>query len=495
MHSAAYGPFAWMVQSASVRGYLLVGALALLAACGGTAAVQPAPSLPAAPAASSAKSLLTFGFAKSVHGTAVDADVTITGTTVHAFLPPGTVRSALRPFFTVSPGATVLLNNQPVSSGDTAMDCTQPVTLVVRAADGSTATYTVSVTTDIASIDGVMQAFMAKHAVPALSLAITRDEQLVYAKAYGWADASQPLTPAHLFRIASLSKPVTAIAILRLVEQGRLTLGQRVFGDGGILGRTYGSLPYGPGITDITVDQLLQHTAGGWPNDAADPMFSNPGMSISQLLSWTLDHRPLSNSPGSRYAYSNFGYAVLGRVIERITGEPYATAVRTLVLTPSGISSMRIGGRSLAERVAGEVHYVGQGGENPYAVDPARMDAHGGWIASATDLARLLVRVDGQPRTADLLTASTLATMSTGSTANAGYGRGWSVNGPNWWHTGSLPGTGTEMARTTSRGNFNFVILTNTRNASGTYFSDLDGLFWSALAATGRWPSYDLFVP
>src|SRR3954462_7328681 len=98
---------------------------------------------------------------------------------------------------------------------------------------------------------------------------------------------------------------------MRLIEQGKLHLSDTVFGPGGVLGADYGTLPYGPHITEITIDQLLHHVAGGWTNDDDDPMFTHPAMTAAQLISWTLDNRPLQNLPGSVYAYSNFGYCIL----------------------------------------------------------------------------------------------------------------------------------------------------------------------------------------
>jgi CubicO group peptidase (beta-lactamase class C family) len=348
---------------------------------------------------------------------------------------------------------------------------------------------------DIATVDDVMTAFMEKYSVPGLSLAITKDERLVYLKAYGRADDSRAVNTKDRFRIASVSKSITSVTIMRLVEQGRLSLDQRVFGTGAILGTTYGTQPYGAGITAITVDELLHHTSGGWPNDRDDPMLVNLSMSIDQLISWTLDNRLLASSPGSAYAYSNFGYAVLGRVIERVTGVSYASAVKTLVLDPAGITDMAIGGNTLADRQPHEVKYYGQGGQDPYSRNVSRMDSNGGWIATAQSLARLLVRVDGLAGKPDLLSGATIAVMTTGSSANPGYAAGWSVDTlGNWWHSGGLLGTASVIGRTVLGGNYSYVILVNTRSAASTFYPDLFGLFRAALAATPTWPDIDLFA-
>ncbi|MBS1527464.1 MAG: beta-lactamase family protein [Bacteroidetes bacterium] len=182
---------------------------------------------------------------------------------------------------------------------------------------------------------------------------------------------------------------------------------------------------------------------------------------------------------------------MLGRVIEKITGKSYQQAVQDLVLTPCGITDMAIGGNTLAQRMPNEVKYYGQSGEDPYAYNITRMDAHGGWVATATDLARFLVRVDGFSSKPDIISNSARTTMITGSSANPAYGCGWAIAGQNYFHQGSLPGTATEQARTQQ--GFNFVILTNTRSLDANFTTALDQLFWNAYAKSPAWMTGDLF--
>ena len=80
-------------------------------------------------------------------------------------------------------------------------------------------------------------------------------------------------SPTTLFRIARVTKPFTSVAIFTLVEQGKLNLSDKFFGPSGVLDNMYGKPPYKQYVTDITVDHLLTHTSGAWPNDSADPMF------------------------------------------------------------------------------------------------------------------------------------------------------------------------------------------------------------------------------
>jgi CubicO group peptidase (beta-lactamase class C family) len=346
----------------------------------------------------------------------------------------------------------------------------------------------------VAALDDEVNTFMTTYNVPAVSVAITKGEKLIYLKAYGTSDQSKNVKAAisDRYRIASLSKQFTSVALMRLLDQGKIKLDDKVFGDGGILGKTYGTKTYGPHITDITIDELLHHTSGGWANDNNDPMFTNPTMTAAQLITGTLDNRPLDHIPGTSYAYSNFGYCILGRVIEKITEQTYEEAIKTLVLTPIGITDMTIGGNTLAQKLPKEVTYYGQYGEDPYAYNISRMDSHGGWIATAADLARFLVYIDKFPVRKDILTPSTLNMMYTGSTANTAYGCGWGISGNNYVHTGSLPGTATEQARLDN--GFNFVILTNTRSWKTKFDYDLDQIFWRAYAKNPTWSTDDLFT-
>lgn len=248
-----------------------------------------------------------------------------------------------------------------------------------------------------AAMASLAEEFRKKHDVPGLSLAIARNGRMKYQEAFGLTDRDgvKPLGISNLFRIASISKPITSVAMFKLIEQGRLRLDSHIFGDGGVLGTEYGSRPYGSDLKRITVDHLLAHTSGGWGKHD-DPMFSNLSMSQARLISWVLDNRPLEHAPGSVYGYSNFGYCLLGRVIERVAGQPYEKFVQENVLAPSGVSDMHIAANTRNERFPKEVIYYGQNGEDPYSLNVARMDSHGGWIATPSDLVRFALQITGE---------------------------------------------------------------------------------------------------
>lgn len=332
------------------------------------------------------------------------------------------------------------------------------------------------------AIEAIAREIMNEHHVPALSVAFAKDGEMVYAGSFGFAkqESREKVTPAHRFRIASVSKPITSVTIHTLIEQGKLKLADKIFGAKGLLRL---NLPAAsPEVADITLHHLLTHTGGGWSNDGNDPMFQNPMMNHAELIAWTLRNRALEHAPGQAYAYSNFGYCVLGRVIEKVTGLSYPEAVAQRVLAPGGITDMQIGRNTLAERAPREVVYYGQNGEMPYQPNVHRMDSHGGWIATPTALVQFLTRVDGFPTVPDLLRSETIQSMTTPTAANPGYACGFAVNRvPNWWHSGSLPGTLTILVRTAS--GLCWAGLANTR----TEGLDLDRMMWQMAKAVPAW--------
>ena len=228
-------------------------------------------------------------------------------------------------------------------------------------------------------------------------------------RGFGFSDRQkhQPVQPDSLFRIASVTKPFTATAIMQLVERGKLKFDDRAFAVLGMSRDATGD----PRLKEITINELLHHTAG-WDRDTSfDPMFRSvkiartfnapPPANQEQIIRYMLT-QPLDFNPGQREAYSNFGYCVLGRVIEKVSGKPYEKYVQQEVLAPLGIHDMRLGRSLPADRADREVIYYNKGtAPSVFASDLGKqvpwqyggwdieaMDSHGGWIASAVDLVR-----------------------------------------------------------------------------------------------------------
>lgn len=327
--------------------------------------------------------------------------------------------------------------------------------------------------------DKVMESKMDEFGIPALSIAIIKDEKLVYVNSYGISNQEDHIKASYedLYRIASISKPITAVAILKLVEAGSLTLDQKVFGSNGILSNDYGTPPSGSNKDLITVRHLVNHTSG-WINSPNDPIFSDVNLTQTQLITDLVSNRMLVSAPGLTYSYLNMGYCILGRVIEKITGKTYQDYVTSNILQPCGISAMQIGANFMFDKHPNEVIYY-QGEFNPYAINVRRMDSAGGWIASATDLARFMVKIDRNTMQPDIIPEPLLSEFYFGVT--------------NWYHYGSLPGTSAILRRLNDT--FSFVVLTNTRT-EGNYNLILDALndeVIEQITSISIWPAEDLF--
>jgi CubicO group peptidase (beta-lactamase class C family) len=347
-------------------------------------------------------------------------------------------------------------------------------------------------------------AFMETYEVPALSVAIAIKGKPAYVGAFGVADreAGEALTPQHRFRIASISKPITSTGIFKFIEAGKLQLDSHVFGPNSILGDDYPTpANHRSNIEQITIEHLLTHTTGGWQSGAGDPMGLDNKMSHRELIAWALEHSGLADPPGKSFAYSNFGYCILGRVIEKLTGQTYEQYIKDDILGPCGISDMRIAGNTLQERATNEVKYYDQTGRDPYGMNVARMDSHGGWIATPSDLTAFFIHIDGFKDTNQLLSDDTLRTMTTPTTssyakglfgmntpatADPSYAKGLFVNSSNnWWHGGSLPGTETIAVRTNA--DFCWSAFTNTQSKFQDMFPSLDQLVWHMALSVAGW--------
>jgi D-alanyl-D-alanine carboxypeptidase len=331
----------------------------------------------------------------------------------------------------------------------------------------------------------LVRQYLSEHSIPGLQLAYARGAHVLNVGCFGKAnrETDRPVTRESLFRIASCSKAFTSAAIFLLVEAGKLRLDDHVFGPSGILRQFAEEVPHRDWVDAITVHHLLTHTGGGWSNDGNDPMFQEAGLDHEPLIARTLKTHPLQNPPGEKYAYSNFGYCVLGRVIERVSEKRYAEFVRQEVLQSARIRDMTI---ATVEPAPGEVHYDGEG---PYGIPVARMDSHGGWIATAADLTSFLAGLFSPSDDAGapaILKPESLREMIAGTRANPNYGCGLAVNeSGNAWHTGSLPGTMSLMVHTHS--GMSWAAVLNGRSATAGAASRLDSMLWQIARSVPEW--------
>jgi CubicO group peptidase (beta-lactamase class C family) len=353
----------------------------------------------------------------------------------------------------------------------------------------------------IADIDSIAEKFMKKYDMPGLSLAIAKNDSLLYVKGYGYADIStqKEITDSSQFRIGCLSQPITAMAILKLVEQGKISLDEKVFGTEGILGNDYGSKPYDARINQITVKELLDHCAG-WEND--DNTFLNSSLSASQMLHLVLDSVPLQSPPGKNFDFSYLGYVVLGKIIEKVTGKPYAEYIHAEILDPAGDTEMKIAGNRIQDLQKNEVthyvrHFLNDNYEDDeyYSQNVSNMQAACGWLASAKDLLTLLVRVDKFRYKPDIFNDSMMKIMFTPYDSNSRFSCGWWSNNKfrNWYAVGNFWATPTEMARADN--GYCWVMLTNKAPQRPGADDDLDKMIWEIINDSSvRWLKRDLFL-
>jgi CubicO group peptidase (beta-lactamase class C family) len=382
--------------------------------------------------------------------------------------------------------------------------------------------------------DTQMQTFLTNYQIPGATLAIAKNGKLVYMRAFGTANqAGTELTqPYHMFRIASISKPITSIAIMKLIENGQLSLSDKPFGPGGILNAdSYfaNANVTDPRVYNITIQNLLEHSAGWnrdvpispnplppypWGYGGSDPIdfplhvtqsLGEPNPVTRRAMIKFLIQKGLDFTPGTAFAYSNVGFLVLGEVIEKKTGLTYENYVKQNIFAPLGIYDIRLGKTLLADKQEREGEYInafttlsaygtGQIVPSQYGgVSIEAMDAHGGWIATSRDLVRLLTAVDNFPSRPDILSAATIQTMTTPSANNINYAKGWQVNSAGfWWHGGSLPGSYSWMVRT--NGQLTWAVIMNKRSESSGFQDAAANLgFGSCVTGSTTFPAHDLF--
>ncbi len=368
-------------------------------------------------------------------------------------------------------------------------------------------------------IDSMVNRVMRNLRLAGASVAVVKDEKLVYAKGFGFADkdANEEVQPYHLFRIGSVSKLVTAMAILKLVDEGKLSLDDYVFGEKGLLNGSKYSGIKNRNFYQIKVKHLLNHTSGWSLITYGDPMFIPHKITKMDNVSYPIDFddvvhfvitRHLPYKPGTRFNYSNFGYCLLGRIVEELTGDDYEEWVQDEILEPNGIEDMRIAGSFEDDRVKDEVKYYDYSPDNeqlsfngsgkkvykPYGADDIEMlGPAGGWLATASDLMRVLVMVDGYSnRYKDILSEDLINKMVNGV---GGVKRplGWrSVNGEHWWRTGTLSGTSALLTRDTK--GYSWVIVSNTTPRRGSFPSTSRWAIREGIKMVKSWPSHDLFT-
>ena len=357
-------------------------------------------------------------------------------------------------------------------------------------------------------MDSVVERYLKRWEINGAQLVITRNDSLLYARGFGWANKEEgvKMEPNMLMRFASVSKLITATGIMKLCEMKKLRMGDKVFGEKGILNdTTYNNSIKDQRYYNITVEQLLRHKAG-FNNYAGDPVSNTRFIMMQNHLAQAPDHktllrillkRHLGFTPGEGKCYSNLGYMILSMIIEKKSGMKYEDFMQKYVLHPAGCFDMHIAGTYYKDRRPNETkYYMHQGSIPVYEynnsgrmvekcygdTDLPRLSGAGAWCGSATELSRLIASIDNMPHVKDVLSKQSIDFM-TKEQPNHDYSIGWnytpqSDNRP-WIRTGSLAGTSALVLKYPD--GQCWILITNTSTWKGHGFSNDTMAFFEKL--------------
>lgn len=299
---------------------------------------------------------------------------------------------------------------------------------------------------DIAVIDSQIEEFISTYSIPGANIALAKNGKLVYQKAYGIADMAQgsEMETGTQMRVASVSKSFTGLAIMLLVQDGEISLDDKVFGDDGILGSEFGTKAYSSRVLQVTVKNLLQMTTGGWVvNGDRDAIDYEQNRTNEGFFNWMMDNSSLNFDPGSQYWYINTNYFVAARIVEKVSGKSFGQFVNERITTPLEMESTTLGKNGIAGKLANEAVYYGQGGTqgHEYNFNLERRDGDAGIVTTPSDLLRFVMAIDGNPSKQDLLQANYYSQFIQGSAANPGFANGIALSNQFKFFYGALPGT------------------------------------------------------
>lgn len=360
-----------------------------------------------------------------------------------------------------------------------------------------TLTNSMSDSPQLEDMENKIKRYLLRWEINGAQIAVTRNDSLLYVKGFGWADMEkkQEMQPSNIMRLASVSKLLTAVGVMRLAEAGTLKLSDHVFGPKGILNDTaFTNAIKDQRYLDITVEQLLRHKAG-FTTGAGDPMFSTRYIMMQNRLTTPPDNntlmkillkRRLGFTPGTAKRYSNVGYMLLSMIIEKKTRMSYEDYMRKFVFEPAGCYDFHIAGSYEKDRRRNEVkYYMHKGSEPVYEYnnsgrmvekcygenDIPNLKGAGAWCASAAELSRLVASVDLLPGVKDILSKKSVEFM-TREMPDHDFSIGWNFcpKGRPWIRTGSLSGTSALVLRYPD--GECWILITNTSTWKGHGFSN-----------------------
>ncbi len=311
--------------------------------------------------------------------------------------------------------------------------------------------------TDAAKFAAGMDAFCKAHGFNGAMLVAERG-RVIFSGGYGFADAETrlPNTAETTFKIASLTKPFTAVAVMQLAERGLLSLDDPVSA----------FIPEYPAGDSVRVRHLLSHTSGV-PEYATVAFLGRADRPFAQEdLLKAFKSKGLRFPPGSAFEYSNSNYVLLGLIIERVSGLSYGAFVAERICRPAGMDATRYGGAP-AEAV-GYLRLTEEGGvlkaAPAFPLDLSSQFSSAGLVSSVADL----YKWDRALRAGIFLKKRSIALMETPAAGASDYGLGWRIERPGRkpavQHSGTIPGGAGTIYRDTARDR-TIIILSNVQNA------------------------------
>ena len=374
-------------------------------------------------------------------------------------------------------------------------------------------------------IDSAIINFKQKWKIPGISVAIAKDGRLIYAKGFGFADTikKEPVTSNSLFRTASCAKTITAIGVMKLVENNKLSLEDIVFGKNGILNDSNYLNIVDSNVYRITVRNLLQQTIG-WPdmdiiggNEASYALKAPIPAGITENIKYFLLQK-LDFLPSTAFRYSNFNYLILGEIIRKITGKKYVDYIISDILHPIGVYTTVPAGSELKDRIKNEVIYYDYNGEmapsvfdttkiipESYAYNNEPGISGGGWISTPTDMVKIILSIDALNNPHSILNKNSIDIMtSLPDNIKTKYGMGMYVIKKNTWFHSGEDTWGTSALWFKTANNVCFAITCNTLptiagteeekyDAMKTYARELIGLLPEKLESIKIYPNTNLF--
>ncbi|BBM82102.1 protein kinase domain-containing protein [Candidatus Uabimicrobium amorphum] len=374
------------------------------------------------------------------------------------------------------------------------------------------------------SFDLIISDFIKKCNIPGGAVAVVQHGRLIYARGFGYANKEKQklVEPTSLFRITDLSMPITAVAIMKLIQEKKLTLNDKAF-------RILSHLKPPSGkqsderLSQITIRHLLEHS-GGWDSrqkgepmmtlsrKAADAFRTSRPANVTTIIRYMMG-QPLDFPPGTKHVRSHLGYCILGRIIEKVTGVSYEKYVAQNIFKPAGIKNMHLAKTRLRDQRFDEVIYYDYPALRTTSIFPdetkqitrpygffniQEMDASTAWTASVIDMLRFVMVIDGRGPQRDILNRQTTALMTAkplcGWQDNFYYAKGWMVRPieRNWWHSGFTVGSSAFVGRFGNGaawvGFFNFYPYKIAK-----FSLILDQTLWRAYLSTKSFPEHDLF--